>query len=180
MSLILLVRLWLLGTHLKKKKSVSSRNFLKIYCSFFLFTENRVREVEKYKMVENRFEFEMWLLGFSGGSDGEESACNAGDSGSVCGLGSSPAEGNGNPLQYSCLENSMDRGAWWAPVQSETRLNDWAHTQCSMHSFGGCFCIYVTFMHKSLWIFWIIYLASILKSYKHLYAIVWLLLRAVH
>ena len=46
------------------------------------------------------------------GADGKESDCNAGDSGSVPGLGGSPAEGNGNPLQYSCLENAMDRGAW--------------------------------------------------------------------
>ena len=45
------------------------------------------------------------------------SARNAGDRGSIPGLGSSPAEGNGNPLQYSCLENSMDRGAWQATVQ---------------------------------------------------------------
>ena len=47
-------------------------------------------------------------LGFPGSSDGEESACNAGDPGSIPGLGRSPGEGNGNPLQYSCLENSMD------------------------------------------------------------------------
>ena len=46
-----------------------------------------------------------------GGSDGKESACNAGDLSSVPGLGRSPGEGNGDPLQYSCLENSMDRGA---------------------------------------------------------------------
>ena len=45
------------------------------------------------------------------GSDGKESACNAGDLGSIPELGRSPGEGNGNPLQYSCLENSMDRGA---------------------------------------------------------------------
>ena len=45
-----------------------------------------------------------------GGSDGKVSACNAGDPGSIPGLGRSPGEGNGNPLQYSCLENSMDRG----------------------------------------------------------------------
>ena len=51
-----------------------------------------------------------------GGSDGKESACNAGDPGSIPGLGRSPGEGNGNPLQYSCLENSMDRGAWQATV----------------------------------------------------------------
>ena len=50
--------------------------------------------------------------GFPGGSDGKASAYNAGDPGSIPGLGRSPGEGNGNPLQYSCLENSMDRGAW--------------------------------------------------------------------
>ena len=50
--------------------------------------------------------------GFPGGSDGKASACNAGDPGSIPGLGRSPGEGNGDPLQYSCLENSMDRGAW--------------------------------------------------------------------
>ena len=54
--------------------------------------------------------------GFSGGSDGKESACNAGDPGLIPGLGRSPGEGNGNPLQYSCLENSMDRGGWQATV----------------------------------------------------------------
>ena len=53
-------------------------------------------------------------LGFPGGSDSQESACNAGDLGSLPGLGRSPGEGNGNPLQYSCLENSVGRGAWWA------------------------------------------------------------------
>ena len=53
-------------------------------------------------------------MGFPGGSDGKESACSAGDLGSIPGLGRSPGEGNGNPVQYSCLVNSMDRGAWWA------------------------------------------------------------------
>ena len=51
------------------------------------------------------------------GSDGKESACNAGDLGSLPGLGKSPGGGNGNPLQYSCLENPMDRGAWPATVR---------------------------------------------------------------
>ena len=55
-------------------------------------------------------------MGFPSGSVGKESACNAGDLGSIPGLGKSPGEGNGNPLQYSCLENSMDRGAWQAIV----------------------------------------------------------------
>jgi len=51
-----------------------------------------------------------------GGSDGKESACSAGFPSWIPGLGSSPAEGNDNPLQYSGLENFMDRGAWWAAV----------------------------------------------------------------
>ena len=55
-------------------------------------------------------------LGSSGSSGGKESACSAGDLGLISGLGRSPEEGNGNPLQYSCLENFVDRGAWWAKV----------------------------------------------------------------
>ena len=66
-------------------------------------------------------------MGFPDGSDGKESACNAGDPDSVPEWGRSPGEGNGNPLQYSCLENSMDRGTWWATVlgvaKSQTRLS---------------------------------------------------------
>ena len=53
---------------------------------------------------------------FPGGSEVKASACNAGDLGSIPGSRSSPGERNGNPLQYSCLENPMDRGAWWATV----------------------------------------------------------------
>ena len=56
-------------------------------------------------------------MGFPGGSDSKESAHSAGDPGSIPGLGRSPAEGNGNPLQYSCLENPMDGGAWRAAVR---------------------------------------------------------------
>ena len=57
-------------------------------------------------------------LGFPGDSDGKESACDAGDLGLISGLGQSPGEGNGNPLQYSRLENSMNRVAWQATVQA--------------------------------------------------------------
>ena len=59
-------------------------------------------------------------MGFPGGSDGKEYACNAGDLGLIPRLGKSPGEGNGNPLQYSYLENSMDRGVWWGPKESDT------------------------------------------------------------
>ena len=57
-----------------------------------------------------------------GGSVGKESACSAGDPGSIPGSGRSPGEGNGNLLQYSCLENPMDRGAWQASVHGVARV----------------------------------------------------------
>ena len=58
------------------------------------------------------------------GSDGKESACNAGDLGSILGSIRSPGEGNSYPLQYSCLENSMDRGGWRATVRGVTKESD--------------------------------------------------------
>ena len=68
-------------------------------------------------------------LGFHGGSGGKESACNVRDLGSIPGLGRSPGEGNSFPLQYSGLENWMDRGAWRAIVhglaKSQTQMRDW-------------------------------------------------------
>ena len=68
-----------------------------------------------------------YTLGFPGGSDDKESTYNAGDLGLIPGSGRSPGEGNDNPLQYSCLENSRDRGAWRATVHgvanSWTRLS---------------------------------------------------------
>ena len=60
--------------------------------------------------------------GFPHSSVGKESACNAGDLGSIPESGRSPGEGDGNPLQYSCLENPMDRGAWWATVHRASRV----------------------------------------------------------
>ena len=54
----------------------------------------------------------------------KESVCKAGDQGSIPGLGRSPGEGNGNPLQYSCLENTMERGAWWATVHGVAKQSD--------------------------------------------------------
>ena len=65
---------------------------------------------------------EVWKLpGFPGGSDGKEPACNVGDLGSIPELGRSPGEGNGNPLQYSYLDNSLYRGAWPAKVHGVTK-----------------------------------------------------------
>ena len=62
---------------------------------------------------------------FPGGSDGKASAYNAGDPGSIPGLGRSPGEGNGNPLQYSCLENPTDGRTWWATVHGVTESQTW-------------------------------------------------------
>ena len=84
------------------------------------------------------FDVNTWILvfkgfpagagGFPGGSEVKASASNVGDPGSIPGSGRSPGEGNGNPLQYSCLENPMDRGSWQATVhrvaKSRTRLSD--------------------------------------------------------
>ena len=75
---------------------------------------------------------------FPSDSDGEKSACNAGDPSSIPGSGRSPGEGNGNPLQYSCLENHLDRGAWQAAVhgvaRSWTWLSSWTHTHTHTHT----------------------------------------------
>ena len=62
-----------------------------------------------------------WGLTSLGHSDGKKTACNAGDLGLIPGLGRSPGGGNGNLFQYSCLENSMDREAWWATVHGVTK-----------------------------------------------------------
>ena len=61
------------------------------------------------------------IMGFPGGSDSKESACNVEDSGSILGSGRSPGERNGYSLQHFCLENSMDIGAWWATVLGVTK-----------------------------------------------------------
>ena len=70
-------------------------------------------------------------MGLPDGSDSKESTCNAGDSVSILGLESPPEEGHGNPLQYACLENPMNKGAWWTTVDrvanSQTQLSD-SHT----------------------------------------------------
>ena len=66
-----------------------------------------------------------FYLGFPGGSEVKASACNTGDLGSIPGSGRSPGEGYSNPLQYSCLVNPMDGGAWWATVHGVTKSQTW-------------------------------------------------------
>ena len=78
-------------------------------------------------IVQKALHSSMCCLGFFSGSDGKEFTCNVGDRRSIPGLGRFPGGGNGNPLQYSCLENPLDRGPWWATVhggaKSQTQLN---------------------------------------------------------
>ena len=82
------------------------------------------------------------MMGFPGGSEVKASAWNAGVPGSIPGSGRSPGEGNGNPLQYSCLENPMEGGAWWATVhgvtKSQTGLSDFTFT---FHDYSVSQCI---------------------------------------
>ena len=110
------------------------------FVSFYLFTANRLfllllcpRNTLALEALTNISEGSLvhfllnslWVLtsGFPSGSVGKESTCNARDWGSIPGLGRSPREGNGNPLQYSCLENPMDRGAWQATVHGSQELD---------------------------------------------------------
>ena len=88
------------------------------------------------------FHYLIESVGFPGGSNGKAPACSAGDLGSTPGLGRSPGEGNDNPLQYSCLENSMDWGAWWAiqSMGSHRVRHDWA-TSLSFFSLSLWPCI---------------------------------------
>ena len=90
------------------------------------------------------------------GLDGKESACSAGDPGSIPGLGRSPGEGNGNPRQYSCLENSMNRRAWQAIVpgvaKSHTGLRDYTYL-FTYEAFPNC--LWVHFF--AFWLSWYIF-----------------------
>ena len=102
----------------------------------FYFMELNSEALEKEKMEEvlvgthflRHLKTRWQFLDFSGGSDSKASVYDAGDLGSSPGSGRSLGEGNGNPLQYYCLENPTDRGAWWAAVhgvaKSRTRLSD--------------------------------------------------------
>ena len=90
-------------------------------------------EGEKWEFCSSSRIWSFWragtLWGFPGGSVVKNPPVHTGDADSISGLGGSPGEGNGNPLQYSCQENPMDRSVWWATVhrvtKSRTRLSDW-------------------------------------------------------
>ena len=90
----------------------------------------------------NWYAHKIHILGLPRWLSGKESACQAGDAGSTPGSGTSPGEGNGNPLQYSCLGNPIDRGDWRATVhgvaKSQTRLSDYTHDNSNASLLGQC------------------------------------------
>ena len=90
--------------------------------------------------------------GFPGGSGGKESACNAGDPGSIPGSGRSPGEGKGYPLLYSCLENLTAREAWWAPVHGVWK--SWINTTEPLTINPGFFGLFFLLEGKVSWLFW--------------------------
>ena len=117
----------------------------KMYKEPYSFTASLMAQTAKNPPVCRRPSFSSWVgkfpwrrdrlsipvfLSFPGGSDSKESACNAADLGSIPGLGRSPGGRHGNPLQYSCLENPMDRGAWWATIHEVAK----SQTQLSTHT----------------------------------------------
>ena len=114
-------------TFIKGCRQAESENMEKIYeywlkecwCSYINI------KVDFESRSINREEKGYFLRGFSVDSDGKESVCNVGDPGSIPGSGRSPGEGHGNPFQYSCLENSMDRGAWLQSMGSQRVEHHW-------------------------------------------------------
>ena len=86
------------------------------------FNDDLIQPVQSWLWCQFIMKIFLWnRYCFPCGSDGKETACNAGDPGSSPGSGRSPREGNGNPLWYSCLENPIDRGAWWTTVHGVTK-----------------------------------------------------------
>ena len=112
---------WSLAFKLESVLSVSSFSIyqqwlrtkaVQKFCLNFPCLWNSLPAVLLGKPLWENKDWQFYTMGFRGGSEGKESACNAGDLGSIPGSGRSLGEGNGNPLQYSCLENPMDREAW--------------------------------------------------------------------
>ena len=106
--------------------------FSKFGCLYFLASHERFNSYSNLSVIR-------YNTASSGGSDGKESACNAGDPGLTPALGRSPGVGNGNPLQYSCLENLMDRRACWATVwlpKSQTWLSNFRWNDFSFPCFS--------------------------------------------
>ena len=116
--------LCLIGCSVSKELSLTNGSCLKKLCPPISPPHrSNVKQITDWYTVQK--DSPLVLVGFPGGSDGKESTCNAGDLGSIPGLGRAPGEENRNPLQYSCLENPMDRGVWQATVHGVTNNQTW-------------------------------------------------------
>ena len=105
-----------------------------------LADDNKDMEPErKTRVLPLLYKLKVKIQGFIAGSDGKESACNVGDLGLIPGLGRSPGDGNGNPLQYSYLENSMDRGSSpWGHKEADTsELLTFSLSKLKLYSASG-------------------------------------------
>ena len=113
-------------------------------------------------------------MGFPGSSAGKESVCNAGDPGSIPGLRRSPGEGNGNTLQYSFLENPMDRGAWPATVHGFTRVGHNLATKPHPHvvvCISSSF-LFITKQDSIIWIYHILLIhSSIMETWDFFHSL---------
>ena len=128
-----------------------SVGFFFLYCplNHILFSCGKICRTIKFIILV----FFKYAMGFPGGSEVKASAYDARDLGSIPGSGRSPGEGNGNPLQYSCLKNPMDRGAWWTTVhgvaESQTRLSDFT-SSVTLNSFPICVIMTIISFQKFL------------------------------
>ena len=95
----------------------------RFFTIWVIWAQNLKKKKKRVKYSIDHFVY--WLMSFPGGSDSKESACNAGDLSSIPRSGRCPGEGNSYPLQYSCLENPMDRRPWQATVHGITKSRTW-------------------------------------------------------
>ena len=137
------------GTTIQNINSSALNSFLMVQFSHLdLSTGATIAlTIQKFVSKVTALHFNMlsrFVMGFPGGSDGKDSTCHAGEADLIPGLERSPGERNGNPLQYSRLENSMDRGAWWAIAYGVTKSpKEMDTTEFLLYNNANQPCVYI-------------------------------------